>query len=53
MTNEEIKSRLMELRPNKPHKTRGRRQQQAIDEAIEIIDKYEGLLKLITKEGIT
>ena len=53
MTNQEIKDELFSIRPNKPHKTDGRRTQQAIDEAIEIIDKYEGVLKLITREGIT
>ena len=52
MTHQEIKDELFSIRPNKPHKTDKRRTQQAIDEAIEIINKYEDLLKLITKEGI-
>ena len=53
MIPEEIKNELFSIRPNKPHKTAGRRTQQAIDEAIEIIDKYQELLQLITKEEKT
>lgn len=50
MKSEEIKEALRNIRPDKPHKTEGRRAQQAIDEACAIIDKYEDLLRLITSE---
>lgn len=49
MTNQEIRAELLSIRPNKPQKTEGRRKQMAIDGALEIMDKYEELLRLITE----
>ena len=49
MTHQEIKSELLAIRPDKPQKTAGRRKQMAIDGALEIMDKYEELLRLITE----
>lgn len=49
MERDEIKEMLLELRPDKPRKAKGRKQQIAVDEALKILDKYEELLKLITR----
>jgi hypothetical protein len=49
MEKQEIRAELLAIRPNKPQKTAGRRTQQAIDGALEIMDKYDDLLRLITE----
>ena len=51
MTREEAKAELKAMRPNNPRKTAGRRSQTAIDVAIETMEAYEKLLRLITEKG--
>ena len=48
MTNKEAREILLKNRPDKPQKTEKRQLQSAIDVAVETIDAYENLLKLIS-----